>query len=334
MSGPATEIPPFKSAHARYAHHTARILGYGFRSLDAADGYLFEVSDGARRAFFSAGSGSPYAFNRAHANALGRDKAFAQSVLSDVGLATIPSQLFFTSPRRAELRAPGREPADARAYARSAPYPMFCKPINGAQGAFAEIIRDVGQFDRYLDRLAPSHYAFVAQPVIEAPEYRVLVLEGRALFSYRKNPPSVLGDGASSLVQLVLSAIAEKRPGEPAPVLAETLSGRDGDGRSYYVDEIPPDGSRVVLDGAANRALGGSADPPRTDVPAALAQFALACASALRLELAAVDLFDRGEGGLCVIEVNCNPAIKTLDDHGRWDLIETIWRANFAAALK
>ncbi len=328
------ESSPFKSAHARYAHHTAKALGYGFRSLDAADGYLFEIIDGAKRAFFSAGAGSPYAFNRAHANAIARDKAFTRSVLAECGLATIPSRLFFVSDRRAEMRGPGRERVDAQAYARTALYPMFCKPINGAQGAFAEIIRDIGQFGRYLDRLAPAHYAFVAQPVIEAPEYRVFVLEGRALFSYRKRPPSVRGDGASSLRALVLFAIAQNRPGEAAPVLAETLSGRDGEGRGYVAKDIPPDGVAVILNGAANRALGGRADAPKTDVPPALAELALGCASALRLQLAAVDVFDRGEGGLCVIEVNCNPAIRTLEDHGRWDLIEAIWRANFAAALK
>ena len=35
-----------------------------------------------------------------------------------------------------------------------------------------------------------------------------------------------------------------------------------------------------------------------------------------------------------VIEVNHNPMIAVLEDHGRWDLIAEIWQANFAAALK
>ena len=36
---------------------------------------------------------------------------------------------------------------------------------------------------------------------------------------------------------------------------------------------------------------------------------------------------------LVVIELNANPAVETLEDVGRWDLIETIWRANFDAAI-
>jgi hypothetical protein len=54
--------------------------------------------------------------------------------------------------------------------------------------------------------------------------------------------------------------------------------------------------------------------------------------------LAAVDVFDRSPAGdfsdLTVIEVNSNPMIATLEENGRWDLIATIWRANFAAALR
>jgi hypothetical protein len=45
-------------------------------------------------------------------------------------------------------------------------------------------------------------------------------------------------------------------------------------------------------------------------------------------------MFDLGGGDFTVIEVNSNPMIATLEDHGRWDLITEIWRANFAAALK
>jgi glutathione synthase/RimK-type ligase-like ATP-grasp enzyme len=312
------------------------VLGYGFRSLDAADGYLFEVSDGTRRAYFSAGAGSPYAFNRAHSNAIARDKAFAQTVLRESGLPTIPSRMFFTTSYRSEMRTPGREPEDARAYGRSAAYPIFCKPLSGAQGAFAEIIADAGEFERYLARLSQAHYAILVQPVIRAPEFRVFVIEGRALFCYQKLPASVTGDGAATLGALIHRTTAARRPDEPEPAVAETTRGVDGERRLYGVADIVPAGVAVAVEGAANRALGGRSLPPQTDIPAPMADLATLCAAALKLGLAAIDLFDcsEGGGGYLVIEVNANPAIKTLEDHGRWDLIEAIWTANFAAAFR
>lgn len=324
----------FRSAHARYARHTALKLGYDFRSLDGADGYLFEVRDGARRAYFSAGPGAPYALNRANAHSIARDKAFTQAVLAREGLPIIPSRLFFANSQHAALRDPGREPADALVFARNAAFPLFCKPISGAQGAFAEIVRDTGQFERYIARVAAAHYAVLVQPVIEAPEHRVFVLEGKVLFSYRKSAPRLLGDGTRSLADLFGRATAPPRPDEIEARASETLSARDQSGAFYSADDVPPAGRLVTLLGAANRARGGGAVDLGTDAPQALAELARACAAALQLGVAAVDIFERGDGGPLVIEVNASPAIKTLEDHGRWDLIETIWRANFAAALQ
>jgi len=82
------------SAHARYAAHAAADCGYGFRSLDV-DGYLFEVTDGARRAVFAAGAGTPYALNDARAASIARDKVFCAETLSGAGLPVLPGRMFF-----------------------------------------------------------------------------------------------------------------------------------------------------------------------------------------------------------------------------------------------
>ncbi len=309
------------SAHARYAQLTVGKLGLSFIALDA-DGYLFEISDGARRASFSAGAGTPYALNAAHAAAIARDKGFAQAVLARAGLPTIPSRLFFITEEHANLRDPGREPADALAFAAHADYPVFCKPIDGSQGAFAEIIADAAQFERYMGRAGAKHYAILVQPVIEAREYRVFVLNGRALFAYEKQRAGVTGDGASSLAALT-------------PQGGETMEARDAKGRVCRSDDIPPAGATLFLSGPRNRAAGGSASGFTTDVEPEKAEIALRCCAALGLKLAAVDLFEGGDlgEGRVILEVNSNPAIKTLEDFGRWDLIETIWRANIEAAF-
>ena len=106
-----------RSAHARYAARAALACGYAFRSLDGEDGYLFEVSDGARKAVFAAGAGTPYALNDARAASIARDKAFCAETLRQAGVAVLPGEMFFVTKRWAEMRGPGREPADALAYA-------------------------------------------------------------------------------------------------------------------------------------------------------------------------------------------------------------------------
>jgi glutathione synthase/RimK-type ligase-like ATP-grasp enzyme len=319
-------------AHARYAAYTAAACGYAFRSLDGADGYLFEVQDSARRAMFAAGAGTPYALNDARAASIARDKAFCADVLRRAGVAVLPGEKFFVTKRWADMRAPGREPEDALAYAASATFPVFCKPLSASNGLHAEVVESAEAFADYMARVAREHFAILVQPYISAPEHRVFVLEGRALFSYRKSLPVVRGDGRSTL-----GALIEKLPRDgqaPAP----RLVANDRAGRRLAMGDVLDSDLLVELQGPANRAAGGGASALRDGAPPELARIAVAAASALDLRLAAVDLFDCSPVGdltdLIVIEVNSNPMIATLEDHNRWDLIAEIWRANFAAALR
>src|SRR5262245_8194447 len=147
------------SAHARYAARTAQALCYGFRSLDGEDGYLFEVRDGARSAVFAAGAATPYALNDARAAAIARDKAFCAQALRHAGVPVLPGRLFFVTKRWADMRSPGREPDDALAFARTAEYPLFCKPISASNGLHAEVVESADAFADYMQRVAREHFA-------------------------------------------------------------------------------------------------------------------------------------------------------------------------------
>jgi glutathione synthase/RimK-type ligase-like ATP-grasp enzyme len=270
--------------------------------------------------------------NDARAASLARDKAFCAEALRAAGVAVLPGRMFFVTTRWAGMRGPGREPKDALAFAHTAAYPLFCKPIDGSNGLHAEVVADAGAFAEYMVRVAADHFAILVQPYVSGVEYRVFVLNGRPLFSYRKHLPSIVGDGRSTVRQLV-EALARDN-GAP---IGKTRARRE-DGRLAALGDVLEPGACAVLEGPANRAAGGGAADLRDGAPDALARIASKAAETLGLKLAAVDMFDLSAAGdlseISVIEVNSNPMIQTLEDAGRWDLIETIWRANFAAALK
>jgi glutathione synthase/RimK-type ligase-like ATP-grasp enzyme len=315
-----------KSPQARYAARAAEALGCRFRSLDGADGYLFEVSDGARRACFAAGAGTPYALNDTRAASIARDKAFCAEVLRQAGVPVLAGEMFFVTPRWAEMRTPGRELEDALAYAAKAAYPIFCKPISASNGLYAEAIESAEEFADYMTRVAREHFAILIQPYVRAPEHRVFVLNGRVLFSYMKKPLAIVGDGERTLAELVA---ATPRDPEAPPLKPRGL---DAQGHKISAADVPKKNMIVILDGPANRSAGGGAVDLSDGATRELSEIALSATAAVGLTLAAVDVFVGREP--MVIEVNSNPMLATLEDNDRWDLIIAIWRANIAAALK
>jgi glutathione synthase/RimK-type ligase-like ATP-grasp enzyme len=319
------------SAHARYAAHTAAASGFGFRSLDGADGYLFEITDGPRSAVFAAGAGTPYALNDARAASIARDKAFCAEVLRGACVPVLAGEKFFVTTRWSQMRTPGREPEDALAYVREAALPVFCKPLAASNGLYAEVIESEAAFADYMHRVSREHFAILIQPFVRGVEYRVFVLEGRPLFSYRKSLPHIIGDGVRSVRALVEAL--PRDAGAPPRIRARAAHGALVD-----ADAVPALGVRLTLEGPANRAAGGGAEALQDGAPEALARVGLAAADAIGLRLAGVDIFDVSSAGdgsmLQVIEVNSNPMIATLEEAGRWDLINAIWRANIAAAMR
>jgi cyanophycin synthetase len=322
------------NGHARFAAATARAMGWTFRALDGADSYAFEITaqDG-RRAVIASGTANPYALNSAAAAALARDKGFAALALAAAGVAHVPGEVFFITDRHAAFRSPGREPDDARNASQSFVYPVFCKPVASSRGDGAERVADPEAFAEYCRRTAARHDAILVQPFIEAEEHRVIVLHGRALCAYRKRAPTVIGTGQDTLADLVAAARAAGPATTAAPAPVAQVVGVTEQGVRVGALDVPEVGAPVRLLGAANRALGGDADPIETPGDAGRALVAEAAARALGLTFAGVDLFQT-EGGPIVIEANAAPALHTLEAQGRHDLIHAIWRANLEAAAR
>ena len=309
---------------ARFAREAAARLGAAFEDLDGGSGYLFRVTRGARSVLAGAGAIPSFPVNGAVPVALARDKAHAKTVLTAAGVQVIPGGLFFAHTRRIALREPGREAADALAYADRLGFPVFCKPNTGARGNFAEIIASRGELADYILRLADAFEAFLVEPVIAGVEHRVLVQDGRPIFHSVKRPPRLAGDGRSSARALLDALNARLIPEglSPYPPAVLALSG-------HAAEDIPEEGAHLPVLARRNLSTSGSAEHVSLETPPALAALAIRAVAALGLRIGAVDLFDvsaaKDLSELLVIEVNGNPGLQTLERTGRRDVIDAIW---------
>lgn len=309
-----------------YAEYACSEFGLAFRDIDGGSGLVFSVSSAAKSIYFGAGRCSWYPQNNATASSLATDKYFTNTILESAGVPTLGGEYFFLHERHRALRAAGHERDAALEYFRKLGATAFAKPLAGSRGDFAEAIHGEASLLRFLDEVSRYYDSILIQPLAAGTEYRVFVLDDEVLYTARKYPPAVWGDGVRPIRDLLAAhdASLQSRGLSPAAVTMD---------RDASPDVVLPKGERWEIPGRMNLSAGGTMvlEAPRSDAVLAQARKAV---RALGLRLAAVDTFT-GIGGdpdaIRVIEVNSSPSIRLLEQSGRSDLILKIWHHTFSA---
>jgi hypothetical protein len=308
-----------------YAAYASAEFGLGFDDIDGGSGLAFRIASPTKAIYFGAGRCSWYPQNNATAATLASDKYFANRILEESGVATLGGNYFFLGARHRTLRPAGHEREDAFDYFRTLNGSAFLKPLTGSRGDFAQAIGDEAALGRYLDTVAPHYDAILMQPVASGHEYRVFLLDDAVVYSARKFPASLEGDGRHRVRDLLVAHNAALKDRGLSAIDPATLPHAE-------LDVVLSTGERWEIPGRMNLSAGGRmafASPNAT--AQAMAREAI---RTLGLRAAAVDLFVDLNGNpdaIAVIEVNSNPSIRLLEELQRPDLILKIWRHTFSA---
>jgi hypothetical protein len=318
--------PAFYPDQSVYAEYACAEFGLTFQDIDGGTGLVFSVTSKTRSIHFGAGRCSWYPQNNSTAATLASDKFFTNRILGEAGVATLGGDYFFLHERYRAHRPAGHEREDAFDYFRKLGAAAFIKPLTGSRGDYAHILHGEAPLDRYLLEVSQYYDAVLIQPIVSGLEYRIFLLDDEVVYSVRKYPPFVQGDGVRSLRDLLVA--------HNAALHARGLSSASATGAEPSLDAVLPAGERWEIPGRMNLSAGGKMvfEAPCSEVALTVARKA---ARALGLRVAAVDLFtDIGgnPGDIRVIEVNSNPSIRLLEETDRSDLILKIWHHTFSAA--
>ena len=314
---------PDQSVCAAYA---CAEFGLTFQDIDGGTGLVFRVASRTRTIHFGAGRCSWYPQNNATASTLASDKYFTHIILERAGAPTLGGEYFFLRDRHRAHRPAGHEREDAIEHFRKLDASAFVKPLLGSRGDFAQAVHGEASFRSYLDEVAQSYDSILIQRIVSGAEYRVFLLDDEIVYTARKYPPSILGDGVRTIGGLLTAHNAGLRSRGLSPVAVTA-------GRDPSLEFVLPKGKRWDIPGRLNLSAGGTMvlEAPPSDAAFALARKA---ARVLGLRVAAVDIFtDIGgdQEAMRVIEVNSNPSIRLLEQSGRSDLILKIWHHTFSA---
>ena len=318
--------PGFYPDQSVYAEYACAEFGLAFTDIDGGTGLVFSVASSTKTIRFGAGRASWYPQNNATASTLASDKYFASRILAQADVEALGGEYFFLHDRHRAHRPGGHEREDVLEYLKKLGGTAFVKPLLGSRGDFARAVHDEASLIAYLDEVAGYYDAILIQPLTSGIEYRVFLLDGEVLYAARKYPPSVLGDGVSTIRELltVHNRALPSRGLSPVPL---------ADDRDAALDAVLSSGERWDIPGRMNLSAGGTMVLDAAPAPAVSA-LARKAASALGLRVAAVDIFmDIGgePDAMAVIEVNSNPSIRLLEQAGRGDLILKIWHHTFSS---
>ncbi len=201
-------------------------------------------------------------------------------------------------------------------------FPLAIKPVKGNQGKGATI---------NVKNEAEAHYAFlhakeycdevIVEKFIPGCDFRLLVVNGKLAAASRRLPAQIIGDGKSSVRELVAVVNSDIRRGNGhESVLTKILFDHDTfmqlEKQGYHLESIPRRGETVVLKSTANLSTGGTAEDVTDELHPENRFMAERIAKIIGLDICGIDVMApdistplRTNGG-AVLEVNAAPGFR------------------------
>lgn len=211
--------------------------------------------------------------------------------------------------------------AEARDAAARIGFPVVVKPDRGTGGVgITADVRNAAELDEAFALAARHSPTTVVEQLIPGEDHRMLVCGGRLVAATQRCRAAVVGDGHSTIAELIAIENANPRRGpaghadlvtiRPDDAMRRLLA-RDG----WNLQSVPPADCSVLLRSTANMKLGGSVVAVDDIVHPDNRRIAEAAALGLGLDIAGVDLLlgdisvsylDQPCG---IVEVNMNPGL-------------------------
>lgn len=92
---------------------------------------------------------------------------------------------------------------EGSAFAQKIGFPIIVKPNNASQGIGVTKVYSAVEYAKIAKELLKNHSVLILQEFCEGNDYRIVVLDNQVISAYQRLPLAVIGDGMSSVKQLL-----------------------------------------------------------------------------------------------------------------------------------
>ncbi len=181
------------------------------------------------------------------------------------------------------------------------------KPIIGSKGDSVVTNVSTQEVVEILDGYAPG--ISILEPYYEGVVMRILILENKIIGAYAKHPPRVVGDGSTSLGNLVRSYKEQVQSQFSNSIMVDIDIQKTIQASGMHDAHIPQCDEEIVISHVNNICRGSAWENIECDVlDSEIVQISVAAAKATGLNLVGIDLII-GDRGTVVLEANPSPGL-------------------------
>ena len=281
--------------------------------LDPEYGFAGQITyqSGIRRYFRA----SSLDLNHLGASEIARDKDYANYFIERMGYPIIEGKTFF-SDEFAEIIRSKRDINAGYQYALSLGLPVFVKPNSKSQGEGVVKVRTKREFYKAMREAFKIDRVVIVQRVVKGKDYRIVVLDNRAISAYERIPLYITGNGHSSIRAL----LEEKQASFDRTERDTRIKINDYriklilQRKKLTLDSVVPKAEHLQLLDNANLSSGGDSIDVTEVVHPDFKKIAIDLTRDMGLRLCGVDLMIDGDikspaGKYWIIEINSAPGL-------------------------
>jgi cyanophycin synthetase len=201
-------------------------------------------------------------------------------------------------------------------------YPVAVKPLVGNQGRGITVnIKNADDLSVAFNEAKRFRDKIIIEKFLEGADYRILLINGKFVAAARREPPSVTGDGRSTIQELIDKLNEDPRRGfghENILTMVEVdfMTKRLLKQKGKKLTDILDEGEKLVLKSTANLSMGGTATDVTDEVHPVLKAMAERITRLVDLDILGIDIVaphlkePLADTGGAVIEINAAPGFR------------------------